>query len=59
MLVIGTGYFGRMKVPPEMPAALSHAGIQVSLLKTGDAVSEFNRLQQKYTRIVAVLHLTC
>ena len=59
MLVIGTGYFGRMQVPQETLAALSQAGIPVRLAKTGDAVSEFNRLQREYARIVAALHLTC
>lgn len=59
MLVIGTGCYGRMKVPQETLAALSQAGIPVRLAKTGDAVSEFNRLQQEYARIVAALHLTC
>lgn len=59
MLVIGTGYYGRMKVPAETLAVLSQAGIPVRLAMTGDAVSEFNRLQQKYARIVAALHLTC
>jgi len=48
-----------MKVPQETLAALSQAGIPVRLAKTGDAVSEFNRLQQEYARIVAALHLTC
>ena len=59
MLVIGTGYFGRMQVPQETLAALSQAGISVHLAKTGDAVSEFNRLQREYARIGAALHLTC
>jgi len=59
LLVIGTGYYGRMKVPQETLAALSQTGIPVRLAKTGDAVSEFNRLQQEYARIVAALHLTC
>jgi hypothetical protein len=59
MLVIGTGYFGRMQVPQETLEALSQAGIPVRLAKTGGAVSEFNRLQQEYARIVAALHLTC
>lgn len=59
MLVIGTGCYGRMKVPQETLEALSQAGIPVRLAKTGEAVSEFNRLQREHARIVAALHLTC
>lgn len=59
VLVIGTGYFGRMQVPEETLATLRAEGIEVRVSKTGDAVAEFNRLQQDYARIVAALHLTC
>jgi len=59
LLLIGTGCYGRMKVPEETLSTLPHAGISVRLAKTGDAVSEFNRLQREYARIVAALHLTC
>ena len=59
LLVIGTGYFGRMQVPQETLAALSQAGIAVRLDKTGAVVAEFNRRKREYARIVAALHLTC
>ena len=59
MLVIGTGYYGRMQVPPETKQYLEEQGINVVQAKTRDAVTEFNRLQKEYTRIVAALHLTC
>ena len=59
MLVIGTGYFGRMAVPPDTRKQLRSLGIDVVTGKTGEAVKEFNRLQQEYPRIVAALHLTC
>jgi hypothetical protein len=59
ILIIGTGYFGRMNVPDETRQFLQQQGIKVHQAKTTDAVSEFNRLQQKYARIVAALHLTC
>jgi hypothetical protein len=59
VVVIGSGYFGRMKVPESSRAFLQDKGIQVQVLKTGDAVSLFNELQGKYARVVAALHLTC
>jgi hypothetical protein len=59
MLVIGTGYFGRMKVPEETLAFLRGLGVEVRVAKTGDAVRELNRLQKESARIVAALHLTC
>ena len=59
LLVIGTGYYGRMQVPQETLDSLRSEGVEVRALKTGDAVKEFNRLQEDYAHIVAALHLTC
>ncbi|MBT8129432.1 MAG: Mth938-like domain-containing protein [Gammaproteobacteria bacterium] len=59
MLVIGTGYYGRMQVPAETRQYLQDRGIKVHEAKTRDAVAEFTELQKEYARIVAALHLTC
>jgi hypothetical protein len=59
VLVVGTGYYGRMQVPEETLEALRNAGIDVKVEKTSSAVEDFNRLQREYARIVAALHLTC
>lgn len=59
LLIIGTGYYGRMKVPDKTKQYLQKQGIEVRHAKTGDAVTEFNELQREYARIVAALHLTC
>jgi len=59
MLIIGTGYFGRMQVPDETKQYLQQQGIEFRQAKTSDAVRELNRLQKEYARIVAALHLTC
>jgi hypothetical protein len=59
MLVIGTGYYGRMQVPAETLDFLRAAGVDVRIAKTGEAVNEFNQLQRKCASIVAALHLTC
>ncbi len=59
MLIIGTGYYGRMLVPDATKQYLEERGIKVLQAKTRDAVTEFNQLQKEYARIVAALHLTC
>ncbi len=59
LLVIGTGYYGRMQVPEETLASLRAEGVEVKVSKTREAVAEFNRLQRDCARIVAALHLTC
>jgi endonuclease I len=59
VLVVGTGYDGRMQVPEETIDSLRAEGVDVRTAKTGETVKEFNRLQREYARIVAALHLTC
>jgi hypothetical protein len=59
LLLIGTGWFGRMQVPEETLETLRAAGIEVRISRTGEAVAELNRLQQGTANIVAALHLTC
>ena len=59
VVVIGSGYYGRMKVPNETRNYLEDQGIRVEVTKTSDAVAKFNELQKDYARIVAALHLTC
>ena len=59
LLIIGTGYYGRMQVPLETKQYLEERGIKVVQAKTRDAVTKFNQMQKEYARIVAALHLTC
>lgn len=59
VLVVGTGYFGRMGVPAETRGALEARGIEVHQARTPQAVLEFNRLQRESRRVVAAVHLTC
>lgn len=59
VLVIGTGYFGRMSVSQETRRYLEAQGIQVRDARTGEAVYDFNELQKERGRVVAALHLTC
>ena len=57
-LIIGTGYYGLMKVPLELIKYLESNNIEVIIKKTKDACDEYNTLYQK-KNVVAVFHLTC
>ena len=59
VLIIGTGYFGLMKVPKELIENVKSSGTkQVIVKKTGDACNEYNKICKK-KNIVAAFHLTC
>jgi hypothetical protein len=58
VVIIGTGYFGLMKVPNETVLYLEAKGIMVYVERTGKAVELFNELQKNKT-VIAALHLTC
>ena len=59
LLVVGTGYYGNMKIPDDTRTYLVSEGIQLKAAPTSEAVEEFNRLQREMANIVAALHLTC
>jgi hypothetical protein len=59
ILVVGTGYYGRMKIPSETQDYLQQQGIRLVSARTSDAIKEFNQLQQQSAKVVAALHLTC
>jgi hypothetical protein len=59
VLVIGTGYYGRMLVSKQTTDCLESNGIAVQFMRTAEAVEVFNKLQQECARVVAALHLTC
>jgi len=59
ILIVGTGYYGLMKVPEELIEHIKSSGIkQIIVKKTGDACNEYNKLCKK-KNIVAAFHLTC
>ncbi len=60
VLVVGTGYHGRMSVSREVEELCRQKNITLHIHPTGEAVDRYNRLidQEKKT-IVAALHLTC
>jgi hypothetical protein len=59
VLVIGTGFYGRMQVPAETREALQACGIEIHIGTTTEAVTELNRLARECADVVAALHLTC
>lgn len=58
VLVVGTGYFGHMKVSPETCDYLRSQEIEMIAERTQEAWQTYNRLSQN-RKVVAALHLTC
>jgi hypothetical protein len=59
ILIIGTGFYGLMKVSEDLIKYIKSAGIeQVIIKKTRDAGEEYNKLY-KNKNIIAAFHLTC
>jgi len=58
VLVVGTGYSGLMRVPPETRKYVESEGIELIAQNTAEACETFNRLV-KSRKVVAALHLTC
>ncbi len=60
VLVIGTGAYGMMKVPPETVTAIEAAGIDVRIVPTGRAWRVYNDLCARRPQATAgAFHLTC
>lgn len=59
VIVIGTGKFGMMKVPPETRRFIEEAGIRLIVEKTGTAVNSFNGLLAEQADVAIAMHLTC
>lgn len=59
VLVLGTGYYGRVEVPPATRDYLVGEGIELVAEPSTSAVATFNALQARYARIVGAFHLTC
>ena len=59
ILIIGTGYNGVMRVPQALINQLEELGIKTTVMKSTDAVKEYNKLVKEKKKIAAGLHLTC
>ena len=58
VLVVGTGAFGRLKVPAGTRQALEAAGIEVLAERTDKACQTYNAITSQKA-VAAALHLTC
>jgi len=58
-LVIGTGSFGKMKVPEEVINELKLKEIDVIICKSAEAVERYNNLAKTGKNIALAIHLTC
>jgi hypothetical protein len=59
ILVIGTGYFGRLQVPEPLVAELGRKGIRVETARTSEAVARINELCAAGEITGGAFHLTC
>lgn len=58
VILIGTGYYGYMKVLPETKKLIESKGIKFLIEDTKRAYHTFNELSEK-EKVIALLHLTC
>jgi hypothetical protein len=58
VLIIGTGYYGTMRVPDEVIQHLRSLGMDVHVHDSKKAVELFNKISSERD-VVAALHLTC
>ncbi|MCP4902222.1 MAG: hypothetical protein GY906_35090 [bacterium] len=59
VVVMGTGYFGRVRVLKETIAAFAESGTEVIIERTPKSVEIFNGLSAEGRDVAAALHLTC
>ena len=59
ILVVGTGYYGLVKIPVETIEYLKSKGVELIAQKTRDACTTYNRLVESGKKVIAALHLTC
>ncbi len=58
IIIIGTGKYGRARVPEETRRHLESLGIKLIVESTDRAVSTYNKLS-RVKKVIAALHLTC
>jgi hypothetical protein len=59
VLLVGTGYYGIMKISPEVENALKSRGIELVVQPTREAIQTFNELLKSGRRVAGAFHLTC
>jgi len=59
ILIIGTGYFGFVKLSEEVREHCKHSKIELTELKNEEAVEKYNSLCEKEPNLALAIHLTC
>lgn len=59
ILVVGTGYYGIMKISSEVNEILKAQTIKLIAQPTKEACQTFNKLLEANKRVVGAFHLTC
>ncbi len=59
VVVMGTGYLGRVRILEETIVAFAKSGTEVIIDRTPKAVEIFNELVDEGRDVAAALHLTC
>jgi hypothetical protein len=59
VLVVGTGYYGIMKISVEVENTLKSRGVELVAQPTDEACQTLNRLWKSGRRVVGAFHLTC
>jgi len=59
ILIIGTGYYGVVKVDRDMIEKLKDEGIEVICQDSRKAVETFNKMIKEGKKVALAIHLTC
>lgn len=59
ILVVGTGYYGIMKISSEVNEILKSQAIELIVQPTTEACQAFNKLLEAGKRVIGAFHLTC
>lgn len=59
ILVVGTGYYGIIKISSEVNEILKAQAIKLIAQPTKEACQTFNKLLETNKRVVGAFHLTC
>ncbi|MGQ9641617.1 MAG: Mth938-like domain-containing protein [Candidatus Bathycorpusculaceae bacterium] len=59
VLIVGTGYYGFIKVSLDAKGALQSQGIELTAQPTKEACQTFNMLLKSNKRVAGAFHLSC
>lgn len=59
ILIIGTGYFGFVKLSEDVREYCARSKIELIELKNEEAVEKYNSLCEKESNLALAIHLTC